>query len=679
MSVAESVSVNAPERRRLKLDSSRRLGIVAVSAVTAVGVLLAWQGWNSRLMNFDYINFIDGADRLLKDGVWPDRGDASSYWAFATPGASLLMVPGMLVFDDPRLYESIASVAMYIGTVFGLFLLARQCFGLTCACLSVVVYALSRNGLFYAGSIYPIGHPFFFVWMAYCSLQWVQRNDGRYLGAAMMTWGLGMYVDMVLAPALFLIPAIWLLYRPRVSVAPLALAALVVAAVWFPYLRFEQTRGFADLKSLVTRQSLQPPDYTRSWCAPSLVVQRLGEPTQVAEVRRVKGVDVEGPGGLAALAAFVRLRSFTLMDGMTFNFDQMAWTPLFALPLSLLTVAALAFVGLDTASARMATGNWGLLGRLKPVGWTLLALSLLTNEVLIARYLGATGTLAETTITAIRALQMVLAVCGLVLVLGHRRIAAYVRRLGGQLRAHQDDRRRQSAAVLALALTVSWLVLVMVVEPAAAHRYFWLAPLQLMFLVAAVTYVPQRLRWPSAATRVVQVLLTLLLLTHPWLRAPVEAWAAGGWSGTESTDLQALDFIAGRLRSEGRTEAAVGYHTLMAGFMARLNVVESRYKVGGELDLYLKQRHGVLNSNQCAEGVSPDDEYVIVQDRPAEVPPEPSPASWAPQGGEVKSHTLADYFDVPVDHDFQLAARFGEFQVLQRPRSAHDGVLSGRH
>ena len=206
-------------------QSGNLAGFGAVLLIAAMTIVLAFQGWNSRLMNFDHINFIDGADRLRADGTLPDRGDVSSYWAFNTPGPAWLMLPGMFVFHDPRLYEAVGSAALYVGTLWGLFLLARMCFGVGCAYLSVLLYGLSRNALFYAGSLWSIGHPFFFIWMIYFCVLWIRRNDSAYLAAALVMWGIGMYVDMVLAPAVLGVPVIWLFYRPRVSVVPLILGA----------------------------------------------------------------------------------------------------------------------------------------------------------------------------------------------------------------------------------------------------------------------------------------------------------------------------------------------------------------------------------------------------------------------------------------------------------------------
>ena len=250
-------------------------GIVASALITLLSALIAYQGWNSRPVVLDHVNFISGADMLLSQGILPDRGDVSSYAAYATPGTAWLMIPGMLLFDDPRLFDVVGSVLLHFGTLAGLFFLARMCFGTTCAWLSILLYGLSRSGLFNASSLWSIGNPFFCVWTVYFCFLWVQRNEAKHLAAAIVTWSVGMYVDMVLAPVAFIFPALWLIYRPKLKIAWLAAAAVVVLAVWYPYLRFQQTRDFADLKSLVQRQTMTIAQYKDSWCVPTLVLRRL--------------------------------------------------------------------------------------------------------------------------------------------------------------------------------------------------------------------------------------------------------------------------------------------------------------------------------------------------------------------------------------------------------------------
>jgi len=70
----------------LNLESRQLIwGIGVVCLVSAIGISLGLQGWNSRGLNFDHINFIEGAHDLLSRGTLPDRGDVSSYGPFQLP------------------------------------------------------------------------------------------------------------------------------------------------------------------------------------------------------------------------------------------------------------------------------------------------------------------------------------------------------------------------------------------------------------------------------------------------------------------------------------------------------------------------------------------------------------------------------------------------------------------
>jgi hypothetical protein len=635
----------------------------AILVVALVGTSLAFQGWNSRLMNFDHVNFVDAAARFLSEGALPDRGDVSSYWAYATPGTAWLMIPGMVVFHDPRLYEAVGSAALYVGTLAGLFLLARMTFGSRCAYLTLIAYGLSRNGLFNAGSLWSIGNPFFYVWMVFFCILWVTRNNAAYLAAAIVVWSVGMYVDMVLAPAMFVFPAIWLVYRPPVKLAPLVVAACAILVVWYPFLRFERSRDFADLKSILTLKRMRPPDYKASWCSPELTLQGIDgrveslttPPATVTVFERVK--------------EHLRRRSNTVKEGLVFNFDQMTFTPLGAPPLLLLALATFAVIALQRpVRFLVATDDRDALRkrlRIVRVGWILLALAVLANEVLVARLLSTTGQIVPSTVWTIRTVQAFLLVVGVTMILSARQILELRRRLVSQAVHRGRDIQNKHAGLFAVALLVPWLVLLAVVEPGHAVRYFWIWPLQLAAIVAAVTFVPERLGWSKTGAMWCQIALVGVLLTHPWLVSPVRAWMSTGWSGPMASDVQAADYIGAQLQAEGRDSAAVGYQTYIAEFMAAMNIADPRYKVGAELDMFLKYRYGVVNTNQCAEGVSSDDEYRIVQAAPTVVE-EKRPESWMPLGAEVKSYTLVEHFDVPPDPRFHLLKQFGDFAVFQR-------------
>src|SRR5262249_21768517 len=153
-----------------------------------------------------------------------------------------------------------------IATLVGIFLLARTCFGTGCAALAVAVFGLSELGLSEAVSLWhkhPL--PFFYVWTVYCTLQWVRKQDARYLGAALVILAAGMYSFLELAPGLFLFPVAWFFYHPPLRIRPILVAGILSLAIWYPYLRFEYTRDFADVKSQVMRKGMLPKNYRETW------------------------------------------------------------------------------------------------------------------------------------------------------------------------------------------------------------------------------------------------------------------------------------------------------------------------------------------------------------------------------------------------------------------------------
>jgi 4-amino-4-deoxy-L-arabinose transferase-like glycosyltransferase len=166
----------------------------------------------------------------------------------------------LAVFNDPRLFEYVGSLGLYVGTLFGIFFLTRRYFGSTTALLAVAVYAFSELGLT-AGSMLFLTHATrcFFVWMIYCVGRWVDHNDPKFLAGAILIWATGMYVFMEMAPAILVIPVVWLVYRPPVGVLHVALAAVLAIGLWSPYLRFEAQRNFIDVRSQVDGNQLRRP------------------------------------------------------------------------------------------------------------------------------------------------------------------------------------------------------------------------------------------------------------------------------------------------------------------------------------------------------------------------------------------------------------------------------------
>jgi hypothetical protein len=542
-------------------------GLTIIILVTIVGMLLALQGWRSRPPAFDMLTYFNRAEALLKQGTLPRYGDISSYGSFSPPGTAWLIAPGMLVLNDPRLYEKLGSGLLYLGTLLGIFLLARAALGIRCAYLSVALYGLSGLGLYFAGSLWPIGHPFFYVWMVYFAVHWVTRRDARYLAAAAVIWAVGMVVDMAIAPAALVLPALWLIYRPPLWSRVHLIAAALALAVWFPYLQFEMDRGFADLRSQLLRQNIFPGHYKETWCDPNLTVAYVSTTSTPSQPDSNEPEQAQG-GGATLLDRLLR-RGRRIVEGIPANFDQAALFPGAGLLLALVSLSSLAVLSLARTEHSVAPS-----------------------------------------------------------------------RLGDQTKTR----------VWALGLVVPWLILVAVAEAGRPERFFWLWPLQAIALAAFIANIIVRLPLPSPARWLGQMLLVGAVLIAP-IQSYVNAWLRDGWAGADAEEVYVVDYVADQLRSEGRAQAAIGYQILFYEFMPRYNVLDRQYKVGAELDFVMKHRHGIANTDQCAEGVSPDDEYRIVQTRPKST-------EWQPRA----------YFNVPLDQGFRLLRRFDLYEVFRRVR-----------
>jgi hypothetical protein len=203
--------------------------------------------------------------------------------------------------------------------------------------------------------------------------------------------------------------------------------------------------------------------------------------------------------------------------------------------------------------------------------------------------------------------------------------------------------------LLVISLLVPWLVLVIVAEPGKPERFWWVWPIQVILLAASVAYLLPKFPVPRPIIPAAQVVLALLVVLNPTLLGRVKSWRADGWAGKDAEEVQVMEYVAGHIREEGKSEAAIGYQLFIYPFMAEYHITNPVYKVGGELELLLRYQHGIRNLDQCAEGVSPQDEYRIVQRRPKNGPEEPQ-----------------SYFAVPLGEEYRLLRRFNLYDVFKR-------------
>ena len=220
-----------------------------------------------------------------------------------------------------------------------------------------------------------------------------------------------------------------------------------------------------------------------------------------------------------------------------------------------------------------------------------------------------------------------------------------LKRVGVHIQSVEQARRRR---LLVVAVAVPWLVLFAVAEPGVPERFLWLLPLQVLVLAAFFTVLLPRLGVPRPVAWLAQALLVFVFLWNTFLIPRVDAWRADGWSGHDAAEVRAVDYVAADLDKEGRGRASIGYRLFIYPFMVDYHSVSSYYKVGTQFDVLFNYQHGIENTDRCAEGVSPGDDYRIVQTRPMNE-----------QGAPI------NYFKVPLENRFKLVRQIGTYRIFK--------------
>ena len=204
-------------------------------------------------MSYDVLPDYENASSLVEQGWLPVKGSVSSFGAYNPPGFAWVYLPGAWLFPaSPGLAEPLGSAMLFGGTVAGIGLLLEATSGVSTTIGTVVMFAFSSIGLFYASSLWPRAHVFFYVWTVYFLERWALGRRPNACAAALATYLLGLYCFFEITPLGVLFLAVAVIYRPRI--APLSIVACVIlmSVVWSPYLAYEVTRSGLDLRSFVT-------------------------------------------------------------------------------------------------------------------------------------------------------------------------------------------------------------------------------------------------------------------------------------------------------------------------------------------------------------------------------------------------------------------------------------------
>lgn len=648
--------------------------MLPVMLIGVVGAALALQGWRSRIVTFDLITTIASAHDLVASYRIPDRGVLTSFVSFSPPGAIWLMAPGLLFFKDPRLFEYVGSVALYFGALAGIFLICRRFLGYSCGVLSVILYGLSTLGLTAAGSLwqrYPIHC--FYVWMVYFLARWVSDNNPKFLGAALLTWSAGVYIFLEIAPAILIVPVLWLFNRPAVRVVPILAAGVLSLVFWYPYLGFQTRRDFADVRSQVLQRSLRQANFQQSWCNPSLApafwqpekIDLNLDPSLISRAQNGSQAPIGGAvqtagggGAIERLASRATGRVKALASGLLVG-NLRTNTNLTGMDVVLFIVMA---AGLLLSGVRYWYGpvrnqvhredDPGAL--FKWAGVATAAAAVVANEFVVARIVSGDGVLEASTLLGVRVLQVVLLAAGFALVAARKQLGQWTR---GAIAAFQGTPRMD---VVAISFLVPWLFLLMIVAGNRSDRLWWLWPIQVIGIASVVTYWPAKLGAPRFIAWVGSAILIFALVGNPLFLSKVQSWSNDGWAGVERPEMQLMDAIASRVQASGKSQTHIGYELYDDVFyLGTFNQADPRYKIGAQFDTLLKYRHGIENLDTCAEGVSDGDEFRIVE----------APVDGTPYPIDQNGMSA-------VARKFELIGQAGIYQLYQASPASRAGMAS---
>jgi hypothetical protein len=591
----------------------------------------------------------NNARALLTSGAIPSHGDVNSFFAYNPPGISWGFVPGLIVFPtEIALAEKASALILLALTLLGIYWLCARWMGSGAVVFVCLAFLLSDRGLFFAGSLWPRAHPVFLVWMLYFMDRWITKHRPWALTSALILCLAADYWMLEGITAIVVIPVVWLAFRPKVRWREVALAAGAGLLIWSPYLAFELSRGFVDLRGTLTRTSMITENYDVATAR--ILYNHNLKRTENRRAHQVEGITatpepaagtpeyrwVVGHSESSTPEWIYQAVNETVEKGVrgrwTWAKSDGGWRfkPSDAERANPASAGVREFSGCwkrilaSMPDSRVPSGQgivlflvasgilWGFRGGFPGVAKTVRILAFLK--------LGAAAALTGTAVVAFGALAAlalkrdefysVIVFC--LLSLGFLAISQW-----WPTRLLQPTKAADSPALrftLAAAAFFPWVIALALVlhDPGTdlSRRFLWLWPIQGILVVAML----RNIRWPSAV-RVWAICCFLFVVTwNADLVYRTVHWRQGGFGFAPADEAnQALNFLGNRIKREGRNSAGVGYDLAFNLWPLLCHTVDGVSKVGMSYDEILRMRYGIVNLDTAAEGIRTDDEFRIVE------------------------------------------------------------------
>jgi hypothetical protein len=589
-------------------------------ALVLFSFLMRYRGWRSTpLGNADMLVYYLGAESMVHEGTVMEKGDITSYASFPPPGTVYMVLPAIAWLKDPRLFTLPGDLLVNLATMFFLYMIFRQCAGRGLALAICVVFGLSR--LVFMG-IWPIGHPVYALGMLWCLMQWVRNRSPWWLFGALVIGAFGLYVDLAILPFLFVFPAVWLLFRPPLRLAPIAAACAIGLLIWLPYLHFETTRGFADVRSIF---SLTPiagsgPTTTKTpeYCYASLPGEMDSiNDTYIPFLGNGQGMDrvvFSEPG----LEKYHTLCVF--LTNLDRNFDGGFF--LFTNPAVSAGLWFLFLVGLFQSIGMLLPhleGRFGFLDRVKMIHPMIilvvvsigsLALFVVLNPELLARF-SADGNLSQPTRLDAELLRyygpLIFTACLFGIFIGWR-----------------APKRALADIAPFLLIWIPWLVLVIIAERTRSERFYWIWAFQAAALVFGAWGILEAVSKNVWLKRAAVLGLAVLVFPLSFYLPSINGWITNGYSGADNPQTQVVDFIH-REAADGSKSLSIGYSYLSSTGGGAGQPLDTRLRYGSWFDLLLETRWGIRNLDQNPAGLADGDSWRVIE---LELPSGMIPSPW---------------------------------------------------
>jgi hypothetical protein len=541
-----------------KINPTIWIDLLIVLAAGTITLLLHFQGWKSReLVNLDMLPYYSGARNFLSTGKIVEKGELSSYNSYNPPGTWYLMIPGMLLTPDPRLQEIAGTALMLYATLIFFYLAAREAAGRAVALGAAVVFGLSRLGFI---GLWPVGHPLFIVAPLYFLLLWIKRRAAWAFGAVVAILAYGLYVDLAIIPFLFVLPVLWLIYRPPLRWKSLLAAAVFGLLVWFPYLKYESGRGFTDLASLLL---LRPIDTVWEKNPAPPVYCYAARPGENDEPNDLYLPYVGGPeiqkrvvypeAGWKNEVAYDSCRVLLNVDR---NFD----TDLFLLGPSQIFNSALWWIFM----AGWMTLGWVAVRAWQPARRVIDAIA--ERRKWIPLVLGAAGAVAvylmvSPPILAHFAADQSVSRNISLAVVQFREFAPWIWLavcLGLFLSVYVPDRNPDNA-ILFIAFSLPWVLLVILGEPGKPERFWYMWPVQVLGMVLFLRWLTGRLPRAGLIYALLVAILGVALFPFPFASERISAGWAHGYAGQDNDQWRVAEYLAAEAKSAGSDSLQVEY------------------------------------------------------------------------------------------------------------------------